>query len=372
MNIFSYDVDGDHLTLNGICDEWFEVLWKRRFFKGDEFTITLPPTPQNVALFSEEKVIELGKVNPLTGASEHSGVVTSVSISSGERSVLTVSGKSVDGLLERRVFSELGDSIIEVLRRNAGDLARANRQFGAVHFDVDSNVGIKYLRSMRWKTLSELVSYAGEQVGWGLQTYIDHSDAPHIIISGRVYADRSVSQSENKRVIFSDEYENATDFEKQHTETGAVSAVVVGANAKYSNVSLIDIAEVLDYFDNGASGFGRIEKFQAANVVTEGEVRGDDVWTVLDVLGTYAESEKIATATYVPTTDFFGAKVIIKDGWETKFNLGDIVTVQNTEWSVTANKQVTEIQEYWGADDITVTATLGNPPKTLTEILKKG
>lgn len=372
MDIFSYNVDGDHLALDGVCEDWFEILWTRRFFKGDDFTISIPPTARNIALFSEGKVIELAKINPLTGASEHSGIITGVSISSGERPVLTVSGKSADGLLERRIFSELGDSIIEVLRKNAGDLARANRRFGAVHFDVDSNVDIKYLKNMRWKTLSELVSYAGEQVGWGLQTYIDHSAAPYMVIFGRVYADRSVSQSENKRVIFSDEYENATDFEKMHTETGAVSAVVVGANAKYSNVSLIDIAEVLDYFDNGASGFGRVEKFQAANVVTKGEVRGEATWTVLDSLETYAESQKLADAAYVPATDFFGAKVIIKDDWETKFNIGDIVTVQNTEWNMTANKQVSEIQEYWGADNVTVTATLGVPSKTLTEILKKG
>ena len=53
MEIYSYHIDGDYLKLDGVCDEWFEILWTRRFFKGDDFTITLPPTSKNIELFSE-------------------------------------------------------------------------------------------------------------------------------------------------------------------------------------------------------------------------------------------------------------------------------------------------------------------------------
>ena len=53
MEIYSYHIDGDYLKLDGVCDEWFEILWTRRFFTGDDFTITLPPTARNIELFSE-------------------------------------------------------------------------------------------------------------------------------------------------------------------------------------------------------------------------------------------------------------------------------------------------------------------------------
>ena len=38
MEIYSYHIDGDYLTLDGVCDKWFEILWTRRFGKGDDFT----------------------------------------------------------------------------------------------------------------------------------------------------------------------------------------------------------------------------------------------------------------------------------------------------------------------------------------------
>ena len=133
MEIYSYHIDGDYLTLDGVCEEWFEILWTRRFFKGDDFTITLPPTARNIELFSEGKVIELAKVNPLTGTSEHAGIITSTEITSGEKAVLTVSGQNFVGLLDRRILSECeyDDTAMTVFRKNAGDLANAKRRFTA-------------------------------------------------------------------------------------------------------------------------------------------------------------------------------------------------------------------------------------------------
>lgn len=374
MEIYSYHIDGDGLVLDGTCDRWFEILWKRRFFKGDDFTITLPPTSRNVALFSEGKVIELGKINPLTGASEHAGIITAVSISSGERSVLTVSGQSFDGLLDRRILAEYeyGDTAITILRKNAGDLANVKRQFAATTFDAAADTAAYQVGAMLFKTLAEFTSNIAQNKGWGLQSKIVHNAAaPYIVIGGRQSVDRSINQTVVKRVIFSDEYDTAADFERQHSESGAVTGVVVGSKFQHNDNMHVDIEQYTDYFGDTKS-YGRIEKYQSITPVIKTEYRGEIEWTVLDDWNTYLAASELAESCYISATDYFGANIIIQDDWETKFNVGDIVTVQNTEWDVTANKQVTEIQEYYGADNVTVTATLGDPPKTLAEILKKG
>ena len=374
MEIYNYHIDSDHLALDGVCEEWFEILWKRRFFKGDDFTITLPPTSRNVSMFSEGKVIELGKVNSLTGASEYAGIITSVSISSGERSILTVSGQSFDGLLDRRILSEYeyGDTAMTVIRKNAGDLAYAKRRFAATTFDAGIDTSAYQAGAMLFKTIAEFVSNVAVNQGWGLQSSIIHDLAtPHILIGGRRSIDRSISQTDIKRVIFSDEYDTATDFERQHSENGSVTGVVVESKSQHDGSKYIDVEQYKGYFGD-AQSYDRIAKHQNITPITKSEIRGETVWTVLDEQNTYLAAKELSETCYVSTTDFFGANVIIKDGWETKFNIGDIVTVQNTEWDVTKNKQVTEIQEYWGAENVTVTATLGDPPKTLVEILKRG
>lgn len=375
MEIHSYHIDGDGLVLDGTCDKWFEILWTRRFFRGDDFTISLPPTSKNIALFSEGKVVELEKVNPLTGVSEHAGIITSVSVTSGERATLTVTGQSFDGLLNRRILAEYesDDTSMMLVRRNAGDLANEKRRFAATVFDSSVDTAAYQVGAMMFKTLAEYTANVASSKGWGLQSYISHSTAlPHIVISGRQFVDRSISQSAVKSVVFSDDYETATDFERQHTESGVVTGVVAGAKKQYNDVTHVDIEKYVDYFGD-AQSYARIEKYQSVTPVTKIEIRGKDVeWTVLDEWETFLAADELAAANYVKATDYLGANIIVKDGWESKFAVGDFVTVKNTAWDMSADKQVSEVQEYWGADNITVTATLGEPPKTLIEILKRG
>ena len=375
MEIYSYHIDGDGLVLDGTCDKWFEILWTRRFFRGDDFTISLPPTPKNIALFSEGRVVEPEKVNPLTGVSEQAGIITSVSVTSGERATLTVTGQSFDGLLNRRILAEYesDDTSMMLIRRNAGDLANEKRRFAATVFDSSVDTAAYQVGAMMFKTLAEYTANVASSKGWGLQSYISHSTAlPHIVISGRQFVDRSISQSAVKSVVFSDDYETATDFERQHTESGVVTGVVAGAKKQYNDVTHVDIEKYVDYFGD-AQSYARIEKYQSVTPVTKIEIRGKDVeWTVLDEWETFLAADELAAANYVKATDYLGANIIVKDGWESKFAVGDFVTVKNTAWDMSADKQVSEVQEYWGADNITVTATLGEPPKTLIEILKRG
>lgn len=375
MEIYSYHIDGDYLKLDGVCDEWFEILWTRRFFKGDDFTIKLPPTVRNIELFSEGKVIELTKVNPVTGASEHAGIITSTEITSGEKAVLTVSGQNFVGLLSRRILADyaLGDTTMTVIRKNAGDLAQKSRQLGATTFDSTVDLPAYQAGQMLFKRLSDFIENIASVKEWSLQSRIAHNKSgAQIVMRGRQSVDRSVLQTNVARVIFSDVSETATDFERQHSDNGAVTGVVVGSPKQYNDSSHIDVERYIGFFGDARS-YDRIESYKSITPVTKIEIRQKDVeWTVLDEWETFLAADKMAAASYVSATDFFGASLLISREWESKFAVGDIVTVQNTTWNAVANKQVTEVREYWGADNITVTATLGEPAKTLSEILNKG
>ena len=207
MIIYSYHLDGEWLKLDGICEDWFEILWTRRFFKGDDFTITVPPTETNIKRFFEGQIVELVDPDNIQDISEYAGVITSVSIVSGANSKLTVSGKSFDGMLERRVLSAWalngGDTIMTVLRRNAGDMAIESRRFIGTTFisDTDNDPVAPSLAQLQFKKLSDYITTVGQELGWGLQSAIRHNyyDAdtgsilpPHIIITGRYSVDHSV------------------------------------------------------------------------------------------------------------------------------------------------------------------------------------
>lgn len=386
MIIYSYHLDGEWLKLDGICEDWFEILWTRRFFKGDDFTITVPPTEANIKRFFEGQIVELVDPDNIQDISEYAGIITSVSIVSGANSKLTISGKSFDGMLERRILTAWAinntDTIMTVLRRNAGDMAIESRRFVGTTFvsDADNDPIAPSLAQLQFKKLSDYVTTVGQKLGWGLQSAIRHNyyDAdtdsvlpPHIIITGRYSVDRSVNQDVNKHVVFSDEYENATDFERNYNEGGAVTASVVGSPKNYDEGTFKDIDKFVAHFDKGAVSYGRIEKYQKITPITSVEYRnlGAEKWAVLDYDSTYAEAEKIARNVYVDPTDYFGCTIMLGKDWNKKVKLGDIVTAQNTRWNMSADKMLTEVQEYYGADSKRITATLGEAPKTLLEII---
>lgn len=376
MNIYCYRFGDNVLDLEGVCDKWFEVLWTQRFFKGGEFKLTLPPTAENLELFREGNVIELEKTNPKTGRNEHAGIITSVSLTAGERAVLTVSGQDFVGMLERRVLSEyeLDDTSMTILRKNAGDLAKpSKRSFAATEFDVSSDFAGYKFGGMLFGTLANYVSTVAADKGWGVYSWIRHDKSGcRIVISGRNSTNRSVTQPSAVRAIFSDEQDTAADFERQHSDSGSVTGVVVGSKKQYNDASHIDIDKYTDYFGD-AQSYGRIEEFQNITPVTKIEIRGkDDEWTILDEWETFLAADELAAGCYVTATDYFDASIVIRGSWEEKFAVGDTVTIQNTAWNMSTDRQVTEIREYWGADSVTVTATLGEPQKTLAEILKKG
>ena len=374
IRCYHIDADGDRLILDGICEEWFAVLWNRRFAKGDDFTIELPPTVRNIALFSEGKVIELMKPHPVTGASEHVGIITTVSINSGERSVLTISGQSFDGMLERRILVDIDYNSLTAMtafRENAGDLAYPLRRFHALNFDTNTDIEDNGVFTYKFKTLADYAGYLAANKGWGLRSSIVQGEMTRAFISGYNAVDRSIHQSNVKRVIFSDDFENASSFERSHNESGAVTGVVVGSNSKHNDDTHVHIEEFTAYYGD-ASGFDRIEKFQQIEPITFKEKIDDVVWELLDFEATAKLAYNTSKPLFVPTTDFFGADISIRDEWETKFSLGDIVTVHNKAWNMSADKQISEIREFWDADNITVTATLGDPQKTLMEVFKKG
>lgn len=384
MNIYAYHLDGEWLKLGGICEEWFEILWTRRFFKGDDFTITVPPTETNIERFSEGQIVELVDPDNIQDISEYAGVITSVKIVSGANSKLTISGKSFDGMLERRILSAWAlngvDTVMNVLRKNAGDMAIESRRFAGTKFIVDGNNDpvAPSLAQMQFKKLSDYVTTVGQELNWGLQSAIRHNyydvdtDSilpPHIIITGRYSVDHSVSQNENKHVVFSDEYENATDFERNYNEGGAVTASVVGSPRTYDDGTRKDIDKFVATFDRGAVSYNRIEKYQRITPVTYAEYRNEEAWAVLDYDSTYAEAERLARNVYVDPTDYFGCTIMLDKDWDKKVKLGDIVTAQNTRWNMLADKMLTEVQLYQGAESKRITATLGEAPKTLLEII---
>lgn len=384
MELLCYKINGEYLDLLGICNNSSSILWTLNFFKGDMFTIKAPASAENIKLFAKGNVVELMK-NTSSNNLKHCGIITSVSIRQtmqGEQ--INVQGKSVDGMLDRRVLTEYatGDSFMTILRKNAGDLALVGRNFPATSFITNEDFSGVFGDAMRFKKLSEYVNTAGQFLGVGLRSYIAHNIVdletgkylkPYFAIEAYKGVDRSVEQTENKAIVFSDVYQNATNFEYDYNENGAVTSVVMYSSADYDAVNKIDVESFVGY-DAAAIGFDRIEKAGTVKAVTTEENRGSalspDWWTVLDYNATAEVAKEKQDTLYVKPTSAFDCELQLPESYSKAFEIGDIITTQNSGWNITENKRITQITELYDSNKTQIKATLGEPLKSLSEIMR--
>lgn len=384
MELLCYRINGEYLDLLGICNNSSSILWTLNFFKGDTFTIKAPASAENVKLFKQGNVVELLK-DSKSNFSNYCGIITMVSIRQtmqGEQ--INVQGKSVDGMLDRRVLTEYatGDSFMTIFRKNAGDLALIGRNFPATKFVTNTDFEGVFGDAMRWKKLSEYANTAGQFLGVGLRTSIAHNVVdldtgkylkPYFIVEAYKGVDRTIDQTENKAVVFSDVYQNATNFEYDYNENGAVTSVVMYSNANYDAVNKIDVESFVGY-DAAAIGFDRIEKTGTVKAVTMEENRGSalspDWWTVLDYNATAESAKEKQDTIYVKPTSAFDCELQLPESYNKAFEIGDIITTQNSGWNITENKRITQITELYDSNKSQFKATLGEPLKSLSEIIE--
>jgi hypothetical protein len=384
MELLCYKINGEYLDLLGICNNSSSILWTLNFFKGDTFTIKAPASAENVNLFKQGNVVELMK-STNSNFSDHCGIITAISIQQtmqGEQ--INVQGKSVDGMLDRRVLTEYatGDSFMTIFRKNAGDLALTIRKFPATSFVTNADFSGVFGEAMRFKKLSEYANTAGQFLGVGLRTTIAHNVVdietgkylkPYFIVEAYKGVDRTIGQAENKAVVFSDIYQNAINFEYDYNENGAVTSAIMYSEAKYDDKSQIDIESFLEYDDNETVGYKRIEKAVKITAATTNENRSTELtpefWTVLDYKTTLQIAEKKRETIYIKPTNAFDCELQLTESYNKAFEIGDIITTQNSGWNITANKRITQIVELYVSNKTQIKATLGDPLKSLSEII---
>lgn len=375
VQIICYTISST-LDYVGLCENATSILWVRRFFQGDEFQIRIPATKNNIKMFAKGNAVELLTDQP-TDKSYFCGVITDISMShTAKGEEIVVKGMSPDGFLSKRIMSVYtdSDSFMTILDKNAGEKAESARRFPAVIFETIVDAKGTLAETMVNKRLSDYVRQVGLNYNIGLISHLDH-DAKKFVIMSKLGVDRSVSQSKVKPVVFSNEYENVSEFSYDYTDNGAVNAVYVYSDEQKNNYSRQDVEAFKKWYTNNGNGFERFEKAAKIQPVKKTELRIIDEsagvtedWQVLDEAKTQNFALEKSKSQYAPATEFFNCNILLDSGYHNIADIGDIITLQNTNWNVTVNKQITEIPHLYNSNGAKITATLGDSFKTTFEI----
>lgn len=382
--------------LLGVVDGTSSIRWRRKYFEPGEIEIHLPATAENLALCA------VGHVIRRIGCSE-AAIIEGHAVDGND---LTLTGRMLSSILDRSViagtYTFTGSTYEAAMMGLIAEAARASPQVtaGAAQGYPDTLTA-----QAGWKnllTVEKKLSRAGnigfrvlfEPGAWTFQTYRG--------------TDRSVGQSENPVVFFSDEFGNLTAPKYNRDVSGLKNFAYVAGAGTLITVDLggerrelyvdasgaspaVDTEE--DFTGNGSSKTfalsrtpAEIKSVEVGGAAADYTLSGSTVTlaaapangAVIVISYTYnLTAEEYAAvlrqrglealAGYPETESFEAEGQNIENfRYRQDWDLGDIVTVQYTKLGLTTNQRITEVEEVYENGTAAVTPTFGTPlPETL-------
>jgi len=331
------------LVALGMIEEYESVQWIRRFYEPGDFEIDMPYNANAAALLKKENIVVKG---------EEAGVIESVRLSDDGADRIECRGYSLAGYAKRRILwnkQTITDTPENVMRKlaeyNIGPSAGTDRAIAnlAVAPEQASVMDAINYQSERENLCDELQTI-GEQYELGWDITLSDGVLSFVVLNG---LDRSLSQQEHPRAIFSRSYENISSPEYEEDARDMKNVVLVTAT--------LNDAEITETVGT-ETGYLRRETTLAASGVDK-----DENGYELDESESRALMRtKGAEAAVALAQSFSGDAAPVGNlTYCVNYNLGDVVTCLDDRWGVTADMRITEVKEIYEKNGLTLSLTFG-------------
>lgn len=221
IEVYNMLADGEKLniTLEAICDSFSSLLWDVEYYQCGSFEVYIAANPRNIEIF------KTGRIVGRDDDKEHFGLIESVKIETDaeDGDYLIVSGRFLMCLLERRIIyptcsfisqTSYSEIVRSVVLQNA--ISDDNRKIsglllGSVSgdcWDQTTKLQVSYNNLMEW------IYTICEKIGGTANIRLNKisGEQYEMILDLSEGTDRSIMQSENSHIIFSDGYTNLLSF----------------------------------------------------------------------------------------------------------------------------------------------------------------
>ena len=361
MEVYVFDKGLNRL---GILDNYFSLIWNRKYFKCGDFEIHCPLTSVNLDLLQKTNVI-------WKNDDSEAGYIEYRSIRMDEQGVesLVVTGRFLTGYLSRRivegqvVINDTSENAIrELIDTNAINPTNPDRVIDLLELGQLKNYTQTINMQTSYKPLLDKVEEIAHASELGIRTIFDIKNSKLVfdIYEG---LDRTTSQSTNSPAIFSREFENV--LSQEYTDS----------TLNYKNVAIVagegeGVDREIEVVGSGI-GLDRHEFFVDAGDIKSKEIDNSTIppaeYTALLV---ERGQIKLCEMTDIQT---FNSEIDLKSNLRYKgdFDLGDKVTCRDKSWGVTINTRIVEVQEIYEPTGKKVKVSLGEGFPTLTDKLKE-
>ena len=342
MEIRIYNAD---LDLKGIIENQTSLLWCRKYFEPGTFELHVPITAFNLS------VLTIGNLVTMYGQDD-AGIIEDIQCEESlEKNEIVAQGRFLSAYMGYRLITGTVniDSTVEVAMRtllgNATPIPLV--ELGELNGFSETVTG-----QVTYKNLLNFMIKLAKAGNIGFRFRPDFNKK-RIIFETYEGKNRSIEQSENNRVTFSENYDNLNQATyRANDQSYANVAYVVGKDTNDNQVMVV-------VGDTESEGLERREIYVDATGVNAADLSTEEFYAALRQEGQNTLNASAFSETFECDTNAQG-NFIYRDNYD----LGDIVTVKKASWGMQRSLRITELQETYEYGSMTVTPTLGNPLPT--------
>lgn len=315
----------------GLVDDYSSLIWTIRYYECGDFEIVVPADTKHINMLQRGYYVTRED-------DEHVGIIEdfSLSVDEDQNEQMIVTGRFLSSILDRRIIatqtqlygtvsagisSLINDAIISPVIE-----ARKIDNFYVNATNFTERLEAQYTG----KNLLETVEDICKTNHIGFKTTLDNGKFVFSLFKG---VDRSYNQSENPRVVFSDEYDNliSSTYEEQSSEL--VTDVLVAGEGEGLDRKTVWASR------EDPTGLDRYEMYHDQRNLqsNDGEISDDEYYA--QMLEEGLEQLTTITAAFDGTVYFDSIK------YREDVSIGDVVVIENTRWNIAINSRLIEVIE---------------------------
>lgn len=352
MDLYIYN---ENLELTGICDTFISLIWVQRYNSAGSFELYCPAIERNIELLKAQTFVHRKECN------ETMYISTIEEIEDADNGkCIRVSGYGVEGIFRKRVIDKsiLPAKLLPTIEHYLNSNPIVSIDFSDETLD---NSPVK-TSSFIGENLETFIHSTLISKDFAYKLLLDHNSS---LFRMKFYEGVDVSTE----IVFSDEFGNVDEMVYSYSEKGCYNVIICKCNVpesgvEYSYLPTITLGE--------KAGLSRNEKMIYVDpVISTGYRYVDDNYVsykYLDVELTKAEMQSTAKAELQEYTENLSADVIA-NGYRTKWNVGDAVTVRNEGRKTSFIKRIEEVKECFSNAGVKISHTFGKPLKTIYDLI---
>ncbi|WMJ81978.1 siphovirus ReqiPepy6 Gp37-like family protein [Clostridium sp. MB40-C1] len=377
MELYIFNRD---LELKGILDTFTSLRWIRRYYKGGEFELHCALNSNTLKLLQRENII-YKKDDAEAGYIE----TRQLKIDNNGQEYLEIKGKFLTNYLDRRInwdrvnFNGKTEELMrKLVNDNAINPSNINRKIPNLILEAlkGFNEDIKYQNS--FGNILDCLENISNTSNLGYRNLLDIRNRK-IIFDAYKGVDRTVNNGTIAPCIFSRDFENILEQEYMDSLNNYRNTTLIAGAGEGSTRKLTSIEEGkgLDRYEMyvDARDLQDIEQQEVEKIDEEGNKTKETIdveipWDRYKAQLLQRGKEKLEECNEIQTfnsrLNTNGNNVYKKD-----FDLGDIVTVVDKKWGIRIDARITEIEEVYEQQGLSINVVFGNNIPTIIDKIKQ-